>query len=249
MSDTSSSTSTDTKSPDEVVFSTKINGQEREVTRAQAIRYAQQVGSMAEQAAALSKRQEDLDAYDRLAAGMERDPNGTLAALASAAGGSFTPRGATNTAQDLDDEDEDPTIAELKSKIAALESQVGGAFGEVHGVKAEIAVEKEINALRTKYPKMSDDDFRETIQKVSIYNGLPLQEAYRLVQMEKIENGRTSEAPDEDRTKLPIVPGSGTPASRIGNDKDKLDYSKDLKAVLADSWALTAEKLGISPDL
>ena len=91
MSDAPSNNDTD---QNEVVFTTKINGTEKAVTRAHAIRYAQQVGSMAEQAAALAKRQDDLDQWDRFVTGYERDPHGTMAQLATAAGGHYNPKGA-----------------------------------------------------------------------------------------------------------------------------------------------------------
>lgn len=245
MSDTSS---TDTDQ-NEVVFTTKINGTEKAVTRAQAIRYAQQVGSMAEQAAALAKRQEDLDQWDRFVTGYERDPHGTMAQLATAAGGQYNPRGSAKGAAQPDEDEDDSPNAALMAEIQALKAQVSQVTGDLSGYQVKNSIEKEIADLKGANPKMTDDEFREVITKASTYGGLPLKEAHRLVKMEAIENGRNldSQADHDDRSKLPITAGAGTPASRVGGN-GSIDYSKPLRDVLKDSWQLTAAKTGISPD-
>lgn len=223
----------------DVVFTAKINGQERQVTLAQAKRYAEQVGSMAEQAQVLKDQAQEVDEWRRFKQGFQTDPHGTLAQLAEASGGRYS---------DGSDDDEEEEVDPVKAQVAALERQIAALKGDLTGFQAQTGVEREVERLRAAHPKMTDTDLQAVYSKASAYGGLPLEEAYKLVQFEAISkepegDGTLSQTPGKG---LPITKGDGTPASMVGAKDVALDYTKPLKELMDPIWEKVKAETGIT---
>lgn len=222
----------------EVLFTAKINGKEREVTLAQAKRYAEQAGALAEQAQYVQQEKEELDNWKRFKDGFQRDPHGTMAELAQASGGSYVNGPAGKESKTEEDDSEDPTIAELRQELRNLRQEVEGTRTSLSSFQVSTSVEKEIESLRRDNPSITDEQVRSVMGRASNYGGLPLAEAWKLQQFEDMKTATDKgDSPEKVVPKtLPTSNGPGSNGSRIESNTAQLDYTKPLKDLFDDAW-------------
>lgn len=241
----STTTEPDT-SGDQVLFHAKVNGQERPVTLAQAKRYAEQIGGMQDQARVVTEAAQELEQWRQFKAGYQRDPHGTLAELASAAGGAYDPTGSSDSDSEDDDEGSDP----VNGRIQQLEAELRDLKSGFQSYTVNDSVQKEIDAVKRANPDMTEQDLTKVMARAANYGGLPLAEAWKLEQFEKLQadkgSGETAKPAVEPGAGLPISHGSGTPETRVAKPNEGLDFTKPLKDLLPDAWEVVKAKTGLT---
>lgn len=225
---------------DEILFTAKINGVEKPVTAAQARRYAEQAGGLESKLSELKAYESELRAWNDFKRGFQEDPHGSLAELASAAGGTYVVPGVSNS--NSGEVDEPDSVSQLKAEIETLK-------GQLYGFQAQTGLDKEISVLRGKYPDMTDDHLRQVLQTAGQYNGLPLEAAYRLTRFDELEQKLKAPAAEQATPDLPDQPpisrGGSTPSGLLAERARVEDFKKPIKDIMAAAWSESQKKLNV----
>jgi hypothetical protein len=189
---------------DEELFTVKVDGEEIQVSLAEALAGYSRHADYTRKTQALAEKAERYAAFESLATALRENPQDTITKLARLYEVDFAAE------QDTDDplEDLPPALAQEIRELRGLREEWAADRASREAAERAAAIDREVEAIRVKYDA-TDLDEGELIQFAIDHQVMSLDAAYRLMRAERAEAAKQAKTEKrvERKRKAPPVEG------------------------------------------